>query len=113
MNGPESSPKKPDGDHEEKRQQQSRRRVHFSLGFLITSLIVVWLFQQAVSTVLTRSTEISYNDFKNKLAHGQIADVTISETNIIGEMKNPKPNAKPALLAFNAVPAPTGDPKLI
>ena len=113
MNEPESSPRKHDRDDEKKRQEQSRRQFHFAISYLITSLIVLWLFQIFVLTPLTRSTEIPYSEFKKKLADAQIVKVTIGERGIVGEMKNPKPDGTPPVVPFNTVPAPAGDPKLI
>jgi len=113
MNEPESSPRKRDRDNEKKRQEQSRRQLHFGISYLITSLIALWLFQVFVLTPLTRRTEIPYSEFKKKLAGAQIVQVTIGERGIVGEMKNPKPNVAPPGVPFNTVPAPTGDPKLI
>jgi cell division protease FtsH len=108
----ESSPKKQGPDDEKKRQEQSRRQWHFAIGYLITSLIALWLFQRFILTP-ARNTEIPYSEFKTKLAGGQIVRVTIGQGGITGEMKNPKPGETPPVVPFNAVPAPAGDPKLI
>ena len=113
MNEPQSSPRKHDPDNEKKRQEQSRRQLHFAVSYLITSLIALWLFQVFVLTPLTRKTEIPYSEFKSKLAGAQIVQVTIGEKGIVGEMKNPKSDGTPPVVPFNTVPAPTGDPKLI
>ena len=56
MNEPQSSPRKHDPDNEKKRQEQSRRQLHFAVSYLITSLIALWLFQVFVLTPLTRKT---------------------------------------------------------
>jgi len=109
----ESSPGKQGGDDEKKRQEQSRRQMHFSIGYVITSLIILWLFQSFILAPLARGPEIPYNEFKKKLAGAQIVEVTVGERGIVGEMKNPQPGATPPVLPFNAVPAPGGDPKLI
>jgi cell division protease FtsH len=113
MNDPEPAPKKHDRDDEKKRQDQSRRQIHFAISYLISSLIALWLFQVFVVTPLTRKTEIPYSEFKKKLAGAQIVQVTIGEKGIVGEMKNPKSDGTPPVIPFNTVPAPTGDPKLI
>ena len=112
MTEPESSLRKHNRDDEKKRREQSRRQVHFAAGYLITSLIVLWLFQLFVLTP-SRSTEIPYSEFKAKLAGAQIVKATIGERGIIGEMKNPKRDGAPPLVPFNTVPAPAGDAKLI
>ena len=113
MNEPNSPPRKHDRDDDKKRQEQSRRQLHFAISYLITSLIALWLFQVFVLTPLTRSTEIPYSEFKKKLAGAQIVQVTIGEKGIVGEMKNPKSDGTPPVVPFNTIPAPTGDPKLI
>ena len=113
MNEPESSPKKNNRDDEKKRQEQSRRQLRFGISYLITSLILLWLFQLFVLNRQTRSTEIPYSEFKRNLANAQIVTITISERGIVGEMKNPKPGGSPPTVSFNTVPAPAGDPKLI
>jgi cell division protease FtsH len=113
MNERESSPGKHDRDDEKKRQEQNRRQLNFSIGYVITSLIILWLFQEFILAPLSRGPEIPYNEFKKKLAGGQIVDVAVGERGIVGEMKNPKPDGTPPVVPFNAVPAPAGDPKLI
>ena len=113
MNEPGSSPKKHDREDEKKRQEQSRRQFRFGVSYLITSLVVLWLFQVFVLTPLARNSEIPYSEFRKKLADAQIVEVTIGERGIVGEMKNPKPNGTPSVVPFNTIPAPAGDPKLI
>jgi cell division protease FtsH len=111
MNEPGSSQRK--HDDEKKRQEQSRRQFRFGISYLITSLIVLWLFQLFVLTPLTRKTEIPYSEFKKRLADAQIEKATIGERGIVGEMKNPKPDGSPSVVPFNTIPAPAGDRKLI
>src|SRR5208337_3463004 len=113
MNEPGSSPGKHDREDEKKRQEQNRRRFHFGISYLIASLILIWLFPLLFMTPLARNTEIPYSEFKKKLADAQIVDATIGQRGIVGEMKNPKPDGTPAVIPFNTVPAPAGDPKLI
>jgi cell division protease FtsH len=113
MNEPGSSPKKHDRDDEKKRQEQSRRQFRFGVSYLITSLVVLWLFQVFVLTPLARNSEIPYSEFRKKLADTQIVEVTIGERGIVGEMKNPKPDGSHPVAPFNTIPAPAGDPKLI
>ena len=113
MNEPGSSPKKHDREDEKKRQEQSGRQFRYAIGYLITSLILLWLFQLFVLAPLTRNTEIPYSEFKKKLADAQVVEVTVGERGIAGEMKNPKPDGSPPVVPFTAVPAPAGDPKLI
>ena len=112
MNQPGSSPKEHDRDDKKKRQEQSRRQWNYVITYLITGLIVLWLFQLFVLAP-TRGTEIPYSEFKTKVAAGQIVKATIGERGIVGEMKNPKPDGTPPVVPFNTAPAPAGDPKLI
>jgi len=113
MNEPELSSKKRDRDDEKKRQEQTRRKFHFGISYLITSLIILWLFQLYVVDRQTRSAEIPYSEFKKDLASAQIVKTTIGDRAIVGEMKNPKEGGSPPTVPFNTVPAPAGDPKLI
>ena len=109
----ELSPRKPDRDDKKKQEERSRRQIQFGMSYLITTLIMLWLLQIFVLTPLARRSEISYSEFKKQLADGQIVQVTIGERGIVGEMKNPKPDATPPTVSFNSVPAAGGDPKLI
>jgi cell division protease FtsH len=113
MNEPETSPGKHSPDDEKKRQGQSRHPFRFGISYLIASLLFLWLFQMFVITPVTRSTEIPYSEFKNKLTDAQLVTVTIGETRIAGEMKNPKQGASPPTVPFNVTPPPTSDPDLI
>ncbi len=111
MNGPGSSPGK--HDDEKKRREQNQRRISFGITYLITSLILLWLFQVFVLTPLARNSELPYSEFKKKVADAQIVNITIGERGISGEMKNPKADAAHPTVPFTTIPAPGGDPKLI
>jgi cell division protease FtsH len=113
MNEPKLSPGKHDREDEKKRQERNRRRFGFGISYLITSLILLWLFQLLVLTPLARNAEIPYSDFKKNLAAGQITEATVGEKVIIGEMKSPKPDGSSPVIPFTTIPAPGGDPKLI
>src|SRR5258708_7903488 len=114
MNEPKSSPRKHDHDDEKKRQEESRRQARFSIGYLLTSLFFLWLFQVLVLTPLVnRKTEIAYSDFKKKVADRQIVEVTIGDKSIEGVMKNLKADGSSTLMPFNSVFVLEGDPKLI
>jgi cell division protease FtsH len=108
-----SLPKKHDHEDEKKRQERSGRQFRYAISYLITSLILLALFQLFVLTPLARKSEIPYSDFKKKLADAQIVDVTIGERSIAGEMKSPKAEGSPPVVSFSTIPAPAGDPKLI
>jgi cell division protease FtsH len=107
---------KPDPKHDdEERGKRTRRQFNFGIGYLITSLIGLWLFQQFVLQPLAvQVTEIPYSDFKAKLAAGQVMDLTIGDTRLVGDLKNPsnKPGDPPTV-PFTTVEVPNGDPKLI
>jgi len=113
MNEKAPSPRKPERDDKKKRQEQQGRQLRFGFSYLITSLIMLWLFQIFVLAPLTRRSEIPYSEFKKRLADGQIVDVTLSERGIVGQMKNPKPGGSAPVIPFTTVSAPAGDPKLI
>jgi len=113
VNEKESSPRKPDRDDKKKSQEQQSRQLRYGFSYLITSLIMLWLFQIFVLGPLARRSEIPYSEFKKKLAESQIVDVTIGERGIVGQMKNPQAGGSPPVIPFTSTPAPAGDPKLI
>ncbi|HMD89075.1 MAG TPA: ATP-dependent zinc metalloprotease FtsH [Anaerolineaceae bacterium] len=113
-----------DPNKDKKQNENLQRQIQFGASYLIVSLIVLWLFQQFVLTPLAiQETEIPYSEFKAKLKSGQITQVTITDTRLVGEMKNPTPGVQntptsgsqnPATVPFTTVMVPTnGDPKLI
>ncbi len=106
-------PGKDGRDDEKKRQEQNRRRIHFAITYLIASTLVLWLFPLLFLNQTARTSEIPYSEFKQKLAAGQVADATIGERSIVGDLKNPQQGKSPATVPFNTVPAPGGDPQLI
>jgi cell division protease FtsH len=114
MNNRKAAPPKTDPEEEKKRQKQRQRQWRYSIGYLVTSLIVLWLFQQFIlAPLVTQAVEIPYSEFKQKLAGGQIVKVVISDNDIVGEMKNSKPDASQPTVPFDTVAAPASDPKLV
>ncbi len=104
----------PDPDDNNKERGKRQRQMRFSIGYVIAALIFFWLFQTfIVSPRLQQASEISYSEFKQKLAKGQIVEVAIGANNINGTMKDPQPNASPATIPFNTVFAAGEDPKLV
>ncbi len=108
-------PKKPDPEEEKKRREAMQRQVRFSLGYVITGLLVLWLFQQFIlSPMLVQpAVQLPYSDFRQKLAEGQITDVSIGETDIVGEMQNTDPAIKGDTVRFDTVTVLGTDPKLV
>jgi cell division protease FtsH len=114
MSNEKTTPKKPDPEEEKKRGEQIQRQMRFSLAYLITSLIALWLFQEFIlAPLVTQAAEISYSEFKQKLADGQVVKVMIDENSIVGEMKNPDPKASSPTIPFDTVAVPASDPKLV
>jgi cell division protease FtsH len=108
------SPRKPEPEKDKNNQEKTRRQARFGIGYVLTSLCFLWLFQALVLTPLVnRHTEIAYSDFKKKLADRQIVEVTIGDQSIEGEMKNPKTEGSSPNVPFNTVFMRDGDPKLI
>jgi cell division protease FtsH len=106
------SPSGPGRGDKKRDEEENRRRIRFGMSYLLSSLLLLWLFQALVlNTLSTGNAEISYSDFRNKLAGSEIVDVTIGDRGITGRMKNPKPNAAP--LPFNAVFVPGSDQHLV
>jgi cell division protease FtsH len=101
---PEDDPKQRDKVH---------RQMRSSAGYLIAALVAMWAFQEFVLAPLERrSTEISYSDFKRKLADGQVVEVVIGPSEVVGTLKGPQPDKGPATVPFATTFAAGGDPKL-
>ncbi|MEJ2102837.1 MAG: ATP-dependent metallopeptidase FtsH/Yme1/Tma family protein [Desulfobacterales bacterium] len=114
MDNGKLAPPKTDPEKEQKSQQQRHRRWRFSIGYVVTSLIALWLFQEFILTPLMhRAAEIPYSEFKQKLAGGKIIKAVIRSDDIVGEMKNPKSGASPSNVPFNTVFVPASDPNLV
>jgi cell division protease FtsH len=116
MADPQKTPNitgKPDPQNDPNKGRQ--RQIRFSLGYLLASLIGLWLFQQfLLKPIVVRETEIPYSEFKSKLKGGQITEVTIGDTRLVGTMKNPDTAANAdASVVFTTIAVPNGDPKLI
>jgi cell division protease FtsH len=91
---------------------EARRTFKFGVGYMITSLLFLWLFQVLVlNPLLSRSTEIAYSDFKQDLADHRVVEVTVGDRIIQGALKNPKGNS-PETVPFNTAYVPEADPKL-
>lgn len=101
---PNEKPLPPRNERGDKQnEEQKRRRTRYTVGYLLTSLIILWLFQALIFTsVWNKSTEISYSEFKNKLTSAQIVDVTIGDRVIAGEMKDPKGTQVPFSTSYLA-----------
>jgi len=109
-----STSQRPEKEKDKQKKEQTRRQVSSSIGLLLASLLFVWLFQDLIlSPWLYRATEISYSDFKKKLADHQITQATIGDRRIEGVMKDRKPDGSSADVPFNTVYAGQSDPKLV
>jgi cell division protease FtsH len=113
MNDPRSSSSGPGGQGDKKGEEQRRRRLHFSFSYLITSLLMLWLFQVLFFANVAKQYEIPYSDFKTKLANGQIVNATVGERSIVGQVKNPNGDKSQPVIPFSTIPSPIGDPNLI
>jgi hypothetical protein len=70
--------------------RSARVGLAFSLGFMLTSLLAIWLFQEfVVSKMLVPAREIPYSEFRDALKSGQLVEITIGGPRITGLMKNP------------------------
>jgi cell division protease FtsH len=114
MNERKPASRKTDPEEEKKRREQMQRQMRTSLGYLIAALVGMWLFQEFILGPLAiRATEISYSEFKRKLADGQVVDVEIGVNDIVGSLKSPESGKKgPETVPFEVVFASGGDPKL-
>jgi cell division protease FtsH len=109
-------PKRGNGDDEEQqRRDRMRRQMRFSVSYIVTALLVLWLFQEFILAplVLQQAYRIDYSEFRQKLAAGQIVSVVIGQNDILGQMKNPNPGQGPEIVPFDTVFSPGSDPKLV
>src|SRR5271157_1769312 len=104
-----------DPDEAKKRRDALRRQMNFGISYLFVSLIGLWLFQQFVlAPLVVQQTQIPYSEFKTKLKAGEISNITLSDTSIVGEMENPGTGGqKSQSVPFTTVAVPNGDPQLI
>ncbi|MEX1129446.1 MAG: ATP-dependent zinc metalloprotease FtsH [Vicinamibacterales bacterium] len=106
---------KRDSRGDDARPTRTGRQLVFSLGFMLTSLLAIWLFQAfVVSTMLVPAREIPYSEFREKLKAGQLVEITIGSPRITGVMKNPAATSeRDKTIPFDTVAPPNGDPKLL
>jgi hypothetical protein len=99
-----SSPKTPD----------HRRGVGFTIGYIATFLLGLWLLQLFVANPFgVPAREIPYSDFRAKLKGGELVDVTLGSPQITGHMKNAAAaSERDRIVSFRTV-APPSDPKLL
>lgn len=101
-------------DEEKERQERMQRQMRSAISYVLAGLVILWLFQEFILGPLAlRATAISYSEFRQKLAAGQLVNVTIGDTMITGEMKNPQANATPATLPFETNIVSGSDPNLV
>src|SRR6185437_12644058 len=83
-----------------------KKKLKFSLGYLIVAFWAVLLLQQVFAAYL-QPTRTSYSDFKAAVAAGTVMDVAIGHTLIRGHMKaEPEAKAKATSGESAAKPAP-------
>jgi cell division protease FtsH len=91
-----------------------QHQMRFGLAYIITGLIVLYIFQQFVLTPMsTPATQLTYSEFKGRLRQGLITKVVIGSNDIQGEMKNTDAAGKVPVLEFDTPAVPGSDPKLI
>ena len=112
---PKTKTPQQDPNDEKKRQEILRRQRKYVLSYLVVSLIGLWIFQQFILAPLAiQAVQIPYSEFKTKLKAGEISEITLNDTSIVGEMKNPSAgNQESQTVPFTTVAVPNGDPKLI
>jgi cell division protease FtsH len=105
-----SSPARPDGGNKKNDDDSKNRFAQYAVSYLLTSLVMLWLFQIFVAGPSSKSSEISYSEFKSKVSAGQIVEVTIGDRVLVGKMKDPKDSASE--VPFNTVFMSGSDPHL-
>jgi cell division protease FtsH len=109
---PNETPSEPNQDDKPRAPWQRWLRTY--IGYALTGLLALWLFQQFFLAPRTLQTsEIGYSEFKQRLTAGQIVTAEIGASSLSGTMQNPQPNATPATLPFYTVFVAGEDPKLV
>jgi cell division protease FtsH len=75
------------------RPQQPESQQQFTLWYIVIAAVFLFLYQ-ALSTNAVATTEIPYSQFEDLLANGKLSDLTITETNIRGTLKDALPNGQ-------------------
>src|SRR5271157_260442 len=101
-------------NEEDNRRKNRQRLMRNTVTYLITGLIVAWLYQQFILPPVMRIENIPYREFKAKLKAGQVVSVILGDTHIAGTMKNlASSSEKNPTLQFDTVSVRNGDPRLI
>jgi cell division protease FtsH len=66
----------------------------FALGYIISTLLLVWLWQEVFHQMTVRT--IPYSEFKASLRRGEVVHCTVKETEILGRI-TPKPSGSAAV----------------
>ena len=91
-----------------------RNQVRFIIGYILASLMVLWVFQEfVVTSIKQQAVELKYSDFKNKVSSGQVMSATLGQLEITGQMKNLDQKSPQKTIPFLTVFQPSGDPTLI
>jgi cell division protease FtsH len=71
----------------EMNKQLKDKQIKFSIGYVIAAILILTLIQMLLGPVFSRSTELSYTDFKTALRAGEIESVSVGQTQITGVLK--------------------------
>src|SRR5260221_14270892 len=100
MEGPKPTFPKPPPPDDPKRRERVRKQMRSTVASLILAFAAMWAFQEFVLAPIERgSSEISYSEFKKKLADGQVIEVVIGPNEVAGSLKSSEPD-KPAPVPF-------------
>ena len=108
----------PDPNDDKKRREQRQKQLRTYVGYALTALLILWLFQQFfLAPGAQQTSQLTYSTFKQKLTAGQILTVVIGDSSLTGTLKNPQisagTNAVTNTVPFNTVFTAGGDPKLV
>lgn len=77
----------PDPNDDKKRREQRALQIRTYIGYAITGLLIMWLFQGYLFPSTTaKNVEFAYSEFRQQLADGQIVTVVIGDGNLSGTM---------------------------
>src|SRR5581483_5051404 len=81
----------------------------FSIGYFFVALALLFLLQNYLAS--TPAESISYSQFKALVAKGEVADLSVAEKTLHGEIKPEAAKSVPALEKANVNPVPLKEDK--
>ena len=94
---------------EDNQEDKQRKQTRFSLVYFLIMLGAIWIFQNLIfPPLVTNSEEVPYSEFRQDLAQGKVAEVTLT-TDRIYFLTCPPPTAGGTDATPSPSPQPTSD----